>query len=102
MQGYFATEDISAQFHSQFPQMDASLLAVLKNLHQQLAFALKNIKDDAVKLITVKNHFYKLQDQQRTFQKEAVALETQLRNMPADWNQRSVRQARLDMLKTRA
>ena len=99
VQGYFATEDISAQLHSQFPQMDASLLAVLKNLHQQLAFALKNIKDDAVKLITVKNHFYKLQDQQRTFQKEAVALETQLRNMPADWNQRSVRQARLDMLK---
>jgi len=98
VQGYFSSEDISDQLRKQFPQADQSLVTAINAVHRQLTAALRTIKDDAVKLITVKNHVYKLQDQQRTFQKEITTLETQLRNMPANWAQRGEKQARLDML----
>jgi hypothetical protein len=98
-EGYFSTEDISDQIRKQFPQADEPLIKVINDVHKELAVALRTLKDDAVKLITVKNHVYNLQEKQRTFQKEATALETRLRNMPADWAQREAKQARLDMLK---
>jgi len=99
VQGYFSTEDISAQIRSQFSQVDQSLVDVINGVHKQLAVALRTLKDDAVKLVTVKNHSYKLQEQQRAFQNEITALETQLRNMPANWVQRGEKQARLDRLR---
>ncbi|HLO17934.1 MAG TPA: hypothetical protein VK206_24100, partial [Anaerolineales bacterium] len=67
VQGYFATDDISSQIKQQFPQADATLVNMINGLHKQLAVALRNLKDDAVKLITVKNHVYKLQAQQQAF-----------------------------------
>jgi hypothetical protein len=99
VQGYFHTEDVSDQIRKQFPQADASLVNAINGVHKQLAVALRTIKDEAVKLVTVKNHVYKLQEQQKAFQKEITALESQLRNMPADSAQRGTKQARLDMLR---
>ncbi|HEX9331597.1 MAG TPA: hypothetical protein VF896_06900 [Anaerolineales bacterium] len=99
VQGYFSTPDIANQIHQQFPQADQSLLNTINGIHKQLAVGLLNLKDDAVKLITIKNHFYKLQGQQQAFQKEITTLETQLHNMPANWANRAASQARLDMLK---
>src|SRR5215213_2681915 len=98
-EGYFVTEDVSAQLRKLFPQADLTMINALNTVHKQLAVSLRTLKDDAVKLITVKNHVYKWQEQQKIFQKEAVTLETQLRNMPADWAQRGEKQARLDMLR---
>jgi len=99
VQGYFSTEDISDQLRRQFPQADQPLVNALSGVHKQLAVALRTLKDDAVKLVTVKNHVYKLQAQQRAFRQEVTTLETQLRNMPADWVKRGTSQARLDMLR---
>src|SRR5215213_8732192 len=99
VQGYFSTEDISNEIRRGFPQADQVLINTINGLHKQLAVALRALKDDAVKLITVKNHYYKLQEPQQTFQQEAIALDTQLRNMPANWVQRGEKQARLDMLR---
>ena len=99
VQGYFSTEDISAQLRSQYSQVDQTLVDSINGVHKQLAVALRTLKDDAVRLITVKNHFYKLQEQQRAFQNEATALDTQLRNMPANWVQRAEKQARLDRVR---
>src|SRR5215213_668 len=98
-EGYFVTEDVSAQLRKLFPQAELTMINALNAVHKQLAVSLRTLKDDAVKLITVKNHVYKWQEQQKIFQKEAVTLETQLRNMPADWAQRDQKQARLDMLR---
>ena len=99
VEGYFSTEDVSDQLRTQFPQLDQSTVNAINSVHKQLAMALRALKDDAVKLITVKNHVYKLQEQQGTFRKEISTLETQLRNMPATWAQRGEKQARLDMLR---
>ena len=99
VQGYFSTDDISNEIRKQFPQADQSIVTAINGVHKQLAVALRTLKDDAVKLITVKNHFYKLQEQQQTFQKEITGLETQLRNMPADWALGAEKQARFDMLR---
>jgi hypothetical protein len=99
VQGYFSTEDISSEIRREFPQADQALINTINGVHKQLAVALHTLKDDAVKLITVKNHFFKLQEPQQTFLKEAIALETQLRNMPANWVQRGEKQARLEMLR---
>ena len=99
VQGYFSTEDLSDQMRKQFPQADQILVNTINGVHKQLAVALRTLKDDAVKLVTVKNHFYKLQEQQRAFQNEITALDTQLRNMPANWVQRGEKQARLDRLR---
>ena len=99
VQGYFSTDDISNEIRKQFPQADQSIVTAINGVHKQLAVALRTLKDDAVKLITVKNHFYKLQVQQQTFQKEITGLDTQLRNMPANWALRAEKQARFDMLK---
>ena len=99
VQGYFSTEDISNEIRRGFPQADQALINTINGLHKQLAVALRALKDDAVKLITVKNHYYKLQEPQQTFQQEAIALDTQLRNMPANWVKRGEKQARLDMLR---
>lgn len=98
-EGYFSTEDVSDQIRRQFPRADPAMVISVNGLHKQLAAALRTLKDDAVKLINVKNHVYKLQEQQRVFQKEITALETQLRNMPENWTQRAQKQARLDALR---
>jgi hypothetical protein len=100
VQGYFSTEDISAQVRKQFPQADPSVISAVNGVHKQLAVALRTLKDEAVKLITVKNHVFKIQEQQRAFQKEITTLDTQLRNMPENWAQRGEKQARLDMLRS--
>jgi len=99
VQGYFSTEDVSDQIRKQFPQVDQTLVNAVNSLHKQLAVALRTLKDEAVKLITVKNHSFKLQEQQQTFQKEVTTLDSQLRNMPENWPQRGEKQARLDMLR---
>jgi len=99
VQGYFSIEDVSDQIRKQFPQADQILVNTINSVHKQLAVGLRTLKDDAVKLITVKNHFYKLQGQQRAFQNEITALDAQLRNMPANWVQRGEKQARLDRLR---
>lgn len=99
---YFATEDISDQIRTRYPQVEKSVADAIKRVHQELASALQTLKDDAVKLITIKNHVYRWQEQQRAFQKEVTALETQLRNMPADWVHREAKQARLEMLREAA
>ena len=99
VQGYFSTEDVSDQIRRQFPQVDQSVVNVVNSVHKQLAVALRTLKDDAVKLITVKNHVFKVQEQQQTFQKEITTLDSQLRNMPENWAQRGEKQARLDMLR---
>ncbi|HET9913327.1 MAG TPA: hypothetical protein VFQ13_15635 [Anaerolineales bacterium] len=98
VQGYFATEDVSDQIRRQFPKADPAMVNTINNLHKQLAVALRTIKDDSVKLVTAKNHVYKVQEQGRAFQKEISALETQLRNLPENAAQRGEKQARLDML----
>ncbi|HLO14027.1 MAG TPA: hypothetical protein VK206_04300 [Anaerolineales bacterium] len=99
VQGYLSTEDISNQIRQQFPQADQSLLNTINGIHKQLAVALLNIKDEAVKLVVVKNYYYRLQQQQQAFQREIATLETQLRSMPITWANRAASQARLDMLK---
>ncbi len=99
VQGYFSTEDISDQIRKQFPQADQVLVSAVNGVHKQLAVALRTLKDDAVRLITVKNHAFKLQEQQQTFQKEITTLDSQLRNMPENWPQRGEKQARLDLLR---
>ena len=101
-EGYFSTEDIAEQIRKQFPKADATIVSTVNAVHKQLAIALRALKDDAVKLITVKNHTYKWQEQQRAIQKEITALETQLRNMPETWAQRGQKQSRLDMLREAA
>ena len=100
VEGYFSAEDVSEQLHKQFPEIDPPTVRAINGVHKQLAVALRALKDDAVKLITVKNHAYKLQEQQGTFRKEISTLETQLRNMPATWVQRGQKQARLEILQT--
>jgi hypothetical protein len=99
VQGYFSTEDISDQIRKQFPQADQTIAAAVNGVHKQLAIALRTLKDEAVKLITVKNHVFKVQEQQQIFQKEITTLDSQLRNMPENWAQRGEKQARLDMLR---
>jgi hypothetical protein len=99
VQGYLSTEDVSDQLRKQFPQADQAIMAVINSLHKQLASALRKLKDEAVKLVTVKNHVYKVQEQQRAFQKEITALEAQLRSKPEDWDQRGEKLARVDMLR---
>ena len=98
VEGYFATENVSDEIRTQFPQMDPSTLNAINGVHKQLAVTLRALKDDAVKLITVKNHMYKWQELQGKFRKEISTLETQLRNMPANWAQRDEKQARLEVL----
>ena len=100
--GYFSTEDISDQIRKRYPQADRTVIDPIQRVHKELAVALRALKDEAVKLITVKNHVYRWQEQQRTFQKEVITLETQLRNMPEDWAQRETKQSRLDMLRDAA
>lgn len=98
VEGYFSTEDVSDQLRKQFPQLDSSTITAINNVHKQLAVALRALKDDAVKLITVKNHVYKWRELQGKFRKEISTLETQLRNMPANWTQRAEKQAKLEIL----
>ena len=100
MEGYFTAEDVSDQLRQQFPQLDQATVHAINAVHKQLAVALRALKDDAVKLISVKNHAHKLREQQGTFRKEISTLDSQLRNMPATWPQRSAKQARLDVLQT--
>ena len=98
VQGYFAADDISSEIRKQFPEADASIVNAINGVHKQLAAALHALKDDAVKLITVKNHSSKLQGQQQVFEKEMTTLDSQLRNMPPDWALRAQKQARFVML----
>src|SRR5215207_341261 len=88
VEGYFATEDVSDHVRRQFPKADQSVLDMLNGIHKKLTNDLRIIKEDAVKLVTIRNHFYTLQEQQRTLQKEIVKLETDLGNMPANWVKR--------------
>ncbi len=98
VQEYFAADDISSEIRKQFPEVDASIVNAINGVHKQLVVALRALKDDAVKLITVKNHSSKLQGQQQVFQKEMTTLDSQLRSMPTDWALRAQKQARFVML----
>jgi hypothetical protein len=100
VEGYFSTPDVSDRLRQEFPQLDPPAVNAINVAHKQLAMTLRALKDDAVKLVTVKNHAYKLREVQGTFRKEISTLETQLRTMPANWTQRGEKQARLDMLQT--
>ncbi len=99
VEGYFSTGDVSGSVRSRYPKADQSVLDMVNGIHNKLANDLRILKDDAVKLVTIKNNIYVLQGQQRSLQKEAAQLETDLRNMPANWAPRGQRQARLDMLR---
>ena len=100
VEGYFSTQDVSDQLRKEFPPLDTPAVNAINSAHKQLAVALRALKDDAVKLVTVKNHVYKLREVQGMFRKEISTIETQLRTMPANWAQRAEKQARLEMLQT--
>lgn len=99
VEGYFKSDDISGHVRSRYPKADKSIMDMLNGIHKKVTSDLRTIKDDAVKLVTVRNHMYALQEQQRILKKEVTQLETDLRNMPANWVKRGERQARLDMLR---
>ncbi len=99
VEGYFKSDDISGHVRSRYPNADKSIMDMLNGIHKKVTSDLRTIKDDAVKLVTVRNHLYALQEQQRILKKEIIQLETDLRNMPANWVKRGERQARLDMLR---
>jgi len=100
VQSYFADEDISDEIRGQFPDADPTLVNLISGLHKQLVTALRAIKDDAVKVITVKNHGYKVQEQLQILQKEVNTLEGQLPTTPENSAQRAQKRARLDMLRS--
>jgi len=99
IKAYFSSPDASAQLRKLAPQVDQARITKVNALHKALMDEFNYVVDPNVKLATIKNHSFNWSQEVKTLEKEAATLDTNLKNMPADWKERPARQARLDQIR---
>jgi len=99
VKAYFSSPDASAQLRKLAPQVDQARITKVNSLHKALMDEFNYVADPNVKLATIKNHSFNWSQEVKTLEKEAATLDTNLKNMPADWKERPTRQARLDQIR---
>lgn len=99
LQNYFATPDVSSLIRARHNDADPGLLNQVNTFHKALMDEFKYIKDERVKLSTLRNHLYNWQMHLKSLEKEALKIETNLRNMPPTWAKRAENEAALARLK---
>ena len=72
---YFSTEDVTGELRARFPRIDQTVLNTINSFHKDLAKIIRETKDGAVKLVSLKNQVYKIQDARRKIEKQLIALE---------------------------
>ena len=99
VKAYFSSPDASSQLRARAPKVDQARITKVNALHKALMDEFNYVADPNVKLSTIKNHSYNWSQEVKALEKEAATLETNLKNMPADWKDRPARQARLDQIR---
>lgn len=97
---YFSSSDASAQLRKLAPQVDQARITKVNALHKALMDEFNYVADPNVKLATIKNHSFNWSQEVKALEKEAATLDTNLKNMPADWKERPARQTRLDQIRS--
>jgi hypothetical protein len=98
-EGYFSTEDVTAEIRARFPQIDQSVLNTINSFHKDLAKIIRTTKDSAVKLVSIRNQVYKIQDARRKAEKQIIALESNLHTMPEGSPQKAERESAIRNLR---
>ena len=99
LEAYFSLPDASPSILAENPQGDQTLITLINDLHKKLMDELGYVKEESSKLFTLRNHLYNWQMALKGLEKEAVQLETNLRNMPPTWSKYAESQARLAQLR---
>ena len=90
---YFSTEDVTGEVRARFPQIDQTILNTINSFHKDLAKIIRETRDSAVKLVSLKNQAYKIEDARRKIEKQIIALESNLHSMPEGSPQRAERES---------
>ena len=96
---YFSTEDVSGEIRARFPQIDQTVLSTINSFHKDLAKIIRETKDSAVKLVSLRNQVYKIQDARRKIEKQISALEANLHTMPEGSPQKAERESAIRNLR---
>ena len=96
---YFATPDVTPIISKSHPQVDTDLLKQINTFHKAMMDEFSYVKEERGKLSTLRNHLYNWQQYLKSLEKEVVKIETNLRNMPANWAKRMENETRLAQLK---
>jgi hypothetical protein len=99
LQQYFLLPDVSGQIRQQYAQAADALIAQVNGFHKSLMDEFNYVKEAGSKLSTVRNHLYNWQQQLNSLGKQAAQIETNLRNMPANWAKRAENEALLRQLR---
>ncbi|HLF73481.1 MAG TPA: hypothetical protein VI524_03995 [Anaerolineales bacterium] len=95
----FSSADVTGRIKARFPQVDQAVLSTINSFHRDLAKIIRETKDSAVKLISVRNQAYKIQDAKKKIEKQIIALESNLHTMPEGSPQRVERETTIRNLK---
>ena len=96
---YFSTEDVTGEIRDRFPQIDQTVLNTINSFHKDLAKIIRETKDSAVKLVSIRNQVYKIEDARRKIEKQIIALESNLHAMPEGSPQKAERESAIRNLK---
>jgi hypothetical protein len=96
---YFSTEDVTGEIHARFPQIDQTVLNTINSFHRALSKIIRETKDSAVKLVSLKNQVYKIQDARRKIEKQIIALESNLHTLPEGSPQKGERESAIRTLR---
>ncbi len=95
---YFALPDVAPIIRQEHPQVSPELLQQVHTLRKALMDEFSYVKEDRSKLSTLRNHLYNWQQNLKGLEKEAIKIETNLRNMPPTWSKRAENEIRLAQL----
>lgn len=90
---YFSTEDVTDEIRAHFPRVDPTVLNTINSFHKDLAKIIRETKDSAVKLVSLRNQVYKIQDGRRKIEKQVIALESNVHTMPEGSPQKAERES---------
>jgi hypothetical protein len=96
---YFSTEDVTGELRARFPQIDQTVLNTINSFHKDLAKIIRETKDSAVKLVSLRNQVYKIEDARRKIEKQIIALESNLHTMPEGSPQKAERESAIRNLR---
>jgi hypothetical protein len=96
---YFSTEDVTGEIRTRFPHADQTVLKTINSFHKDLAKIIRETKDSAVKLVSLRNQVYKIQDPRRKIEKQVIALESNVHTMPEGSPQKAERESAIRSLR---
>jgi hypothetical protein len=97
LEGHFLTPEAPAPAPGFGAPADVEAAARIGSIHTALQQAFRLSKTDGGKLLAVQNQAWVLKAYRKTVEQRIAVLESNLRNMPANWSHRAERQAERDL-----